>query len=147
VTDATSTRVMVATVGAYGVNDGGLEAVVDPLSGVSAGFVVTEEALGGDIGDWVVLGGVVGFAIVTAGFTEDRVMRFNVMSGLVAPEPMVVSGGYALSGLTDLGDGRLAVSDRTAGAAGIRLFNADTKEELTAEPIDVGLPPVASCRP
>ena len=147
VTDDLGSRVMVATVGEYGVNDGGLESVVDPLSGMSAGFAVTEEALGGDLGDWLVLGGIVGYAVVTAGFSEDRIVRFNLMSGMVDPEPMVVSGGYTLSGLTDLGDGRLAVSDRTAGAAGIRLFDADSKVELTAEPIDVGLPPVSSCRP
>lgn len=147
VTDGTASQVMVATVGAYGANDGGLERVVDPLSGVSAGYAVTEEALGGDIGDWVVLGGVVGFAVVTVGFAEDRIVRFNLLSGMVDPEPMVVSGGYTLTGLTDLGDGRLVVADRTAGAAGIRLFHADSKEELTAAPIDVGLPPVSSCRP
>jgi len=145
--DGSSARMLVATVGAYGANDGGLEAVDDPDAETSAGFVVTEEDLGGDIGDWVVLEGGVGFAVVTVGFSEDRVMRFDAAAGRVESEPLVVSGGYTLSALADAGDERLAVADRTAGSAGVRLFDVRTGEELTAAPIAVGLPPAGVCRP
>jgi hypothetical protein len=135
----------VSTVGTYGVNDGGIEAVSDPLSGRSTGFVVTEEQLGGDMSDWIVVDGGPGFAIVTAASTTDRVVRFNASSGMVDPEPVLESAGYTLSGLADLGGGWIAVGDRTAGAAGIRVFDASTKAEVTTVPIGVGLPPVMAC--
>jgi hypothetical protein len=145
VSDGALTRLLVSTVGSYGVNDGGIEAVSDPLSGHSTGFVVTEAALGGDISDWIVVGGITGFAIVTAAYTTDRVVRFNASSGMVDPEPVLESAGYTLSALADLGDGRIAVGDRTAGAAGIRVFDASSKAEITTTPIGVGLPPVMAC--
>jgi hypothetical protein len=145
VSDGTLTRLLVSTVGLYGVNDGGIEAVSDPLSGRSTGFVVTEAALGGDISDWIVVAGITGFAIVTAAYTTDRVVRFNASSGMVDPEPVLESAGYTLSALADLGDGRIAVGDRTGGAAGMRVFDASSKAEITTTPIGVGLPPVMAC--
>jgi hypothetical protein len=145
VSDGTTTRLFVSTVGAYGANDGALEVVGDPMTGSSAGVVVSEEALGGDLSDWIVTAGGPGFALVTVGFATDRIVRFQPVSGLVDPEPVVEAAGYSLAGLVDLGDGRIAVGDRTAGASGIRVFDASTKTELTAAPIDVGLPPVMAC--
>lgn len=145
--EGSGARLMVGTVGEYGVSDGGLEAVRDPASGSSSGFVVREEALGGDLGDWVVLAGDAGFAVVTVGFAEDRLVRFDAGTGEVEAEPLLVSGGYTLSGLADAGGGRLAVADRTEGSAGVRLFDAATGSELTAGAIGVGLPPVSLCRP
>ena len=145
VSDGTLTRLFVSTVGTYGVNDGGIETVSDPFSGHSTGFAVTESALGGDISDWIVVAGITGFAIVTADFTTDRLMRFNASSGMVDPDPVLESAGYTLSALADLGGGRIAVGDRTAGAAGIRVFDASSKAEITAVPINVGLPPVMAC--
>jgi len=145
--EGSAARMLVATVGAYGENDGGLEAVDDPDAETSAGFVVTEADLGGDIGDWVVLEGGMGFAVVTAGFAEDRLVRFDAETGEVDAAPLRVSGAYTLSGLADAGGGRLAVGDRTPGSSGVRLFDPATGSERTAAPIEVGLPPVAACRP
>jgi hypothetical protein len=145
VSDGTTTRLFLSTVGAYGANDGAIEVVADPMTGSSAGVVVDEAALGGDLSDWIVTAGGPGFALVTVGFATDRIVRFQPVSGMVDPEPVVEAAGYSLSGLVDLGDGRIAVGDRTAGAAGIRVFDASTKVELTAAPIDVGLPPVMAC--
>jgi hypothetical protein len=143
--DGTASRLLVSTVGTYGALDGGLETVADPMAGHSTGMVVSETALGGDLSDWVVVDGGPGFALVTVDFTTDRVIRFQPVSGLVDPEPVFESAGYSLSGLVDLGDGRLAVGDRTAGASGIRVFDMNTKEQLTSAPIDVGLPPMMAC--
>ncbi|MBI5486137.1 MAG: hypothetical protein HY905_02260 [Deltaproteobacteria bacterium] len=136
--------ILVSSVGAYGADDGGIEAV-DVATGEGLGFVVTEAALGGDLADWIVLADDTGFAVVTVGFAEDRLVAFDLDTGATLGEPVVTSAGFTLSGLVDLGDGRIAVGDRTDGAAGVRVFDAASRAELTAAPIPVGLPPVAAC--
>ncbi|MDI7268979.1 MAG: hypothetical protein QME96_13405, partial [Myxococcota bacterium] len=138
--------ILLSAVGAYGVEDGGIEAV-DPATGTTRGIVVGEAALGGDISDWIVRADDTGFALVTAGFAEDRLVRFDLDSGATVGAPVIVSAGYTLAGLVDLGDGRIAVGDRTAGVEGVRVFDAESGAELTGAPIDVGLPPAAACMP
>jgi len=81
---------------------------------------------------------------VTVGFAEDRLVPFDLDTGGTGA-PLLAVGGYALSGLVDLGDGRIAVGDRTDGATGVRVFDVETGVEETAAPIAVGLPPVAAC--
>jgi hypothetical protein len=136
--------VFVATVGAYGANDGGIEAV-DLATGATRGFLITEEALGGDVTDFLVFDDDTGVAIVTAGFTTDLLVRIDLDAGDTVGDALLVNGGFTLSGLVDLGGGRIAVGDRTAGAAGVRAFDVASETEVTAGPIDVGLPPVTGC--
>ncbi len=138
--------ILLSAVGAYGVEDGGIEAV-NPATGTTLGIVVPESALGGDISDWIVRADDTGFALITAGFAEDRLVRFDLDSGATVGAPLLVSAGFTLSGLVDLDDGRIAVGDRTAGSAGMRIFDAESGAELTGTPISVGLPPVAACLP
>ncbi|MBI5500175.1 MAG: hypothetical protein HY907_08020 [Deltaproteobacteria bacterium] len=136
--------ILVSSVGSYGTDDGGIEAV-DGATAEALGFVITEAVLGGDLADWIVLADDTGFAVVTVGFAEDRLVAFDLDTGAAVGVPLLTSGGYTLSGLVDLGDGRIAVGDRTAGAAGVRVFDAATRAELTTAPIPVGLPPVGAC--
>ncbi len=138
-------RLLVAAAGDFGIDDGGIE-VVDPFTFTSAGFLLTETELGGDVGPLAVVRGHRGYAVV-GGFAENRLMEFEL-------ELDTTTGRYAASRPRDLGlalpfvpslavdeAGRLLVPDRSLTAPGLRIV--DTETGAVGPPIDVGLPPNA----
>ncbi|GIX48088.1 MAG: hypothetical protein KatS3mg131_2299 [Candidatus Tectimicrobiota bacterium] len=72
-------RLLVSSVGDFGVLDGGIEAI-DPATG-SVEFVVTEAALGGDITHFQVISADKGFAVVTDASFLNALVAFNPTTG------------------------------------------------------------------
>lgn len=141
-------RLLVSLAGNFGVADGGVEAV-DPFRWVSGGFLIDEATLGGgDVGDLESVNGRKVF-VVAGGFDANDVRVFDVTpdhtsGALIASAPRGL--GLELPfvpGLAVDSSGQLIVPDRTLTAPGLRLIDTATDTEITATPIDVGLPPMA----
>jgi hypothetical protein len=127
---------LVGCVGYYGMQDGGIERI-DPEALVALGQEITESALGGDIVDLAVTGST-RHVIVADSSWVTHLVRYTPQGGLHT----IASGtGYDFVDLAFDGDVQLFVADRRVGAAGVRVFDATSGVELTASPVDVGLPP------
>jgi hypothetical protein len=138
---------LVAEVGFYGAQDGGIEAV-SMTTYDGAGWVVTEETLGGDITAWVVVDGSTGYAAVSKpSFAGDKLVRFNPSDGTVTADSIIETAAFTLTAVALTDDGRLLVADRTLESAGVRIFNAETAEEQSGSPLSVGLAPFSICAP
>jgi len=134
--------------GQYGDHsDGGLE-LYYVGTGELSGILIDEETLGGDIVDAVLVSETKGYAIVgavigTAG--ETLVVSFDPTAGTRTGE-LIVADSWDHMTLELTPDGsELWVPDRKLDAPGIRIFDVATDAELTAVPIDVGLPPFMIC--
>jgi hypothetical protein len=140
-------KLIVVEVGAYGVLEGGVE-LIDPADNSLSGLVVTEEILGGDIADAVVVSETKGYAIVgifNGDFSTTSLISFNPSTGENLGD-VAVSDEWAFSSMELNPDGtELWIGDRTMSNPGIRIFDVETDEEKTDGPIDVGLPPFAIC--
>jgi hypothetical protein len=134
-------KIAVSETGSFGVNDGGIE-TVDPLTFAAEGIFVDENDLDGDLGDFVTVDGLKGYAVISfldASFNFfNKVVIFdedgNNLGDLTGDLPFIPS-------LAIDSDKRILVPDRTLTAPGIRIFDSITDAEVTASPIDVGLPP------
>ena len=137
--NAASGKIWVPDTGAYGVNDGGLE-LIDPNALTTSGIVLSEATLGGDITDVVPIDANRGAAIITDSNFNTMLVGFD-LSAPAAIDTIYAPAGFVLQDAELSRDGRIFVSDRTAVAPGIRVFNALTHAQITTSPIDVGLPP------
>jgi len=130
-------ELLIGEVGVFGMNDGGIEQI-NPDSGISDGFVMTEAELGGDVTDFVFVSAELGYAILS---------KLDFTNALVAFDPSTRTVTHTLIGSGNLADieldphGNLFVADRNASKPGIRIFRASDGVELTASPLDLGLPP------
>lgn len=131
-------KIVVGQVGNFGATDGGIE-TVDLQTRNAEGFLITEEELGGDLNDFVLVSDTLAYALVSAPDFTTSLVRFDPTRGIVAG--VLLSGAEFLSDLELNDRNEMFVSDRSFSTPGIRIFRASTGEELTAEPIDVGLPP------
>lgn len=126
----------VSCVGNYGLQDGGVE-LVDPATLASLGLVITEAALGGDVGDVVWFDADTAYAIVSDAAFNTHFVHFDpATSGdvwVVAP-----GSGYAYTDAELDHDGELFLTDRSAG--GLAVFDAATGSPY-AQSIPTGLPP------
>jgi len=137
-------KIVVSETGSYGIMDGGIE-VVDPLSLEAEGFIIEEASLGGDVGAVEIIDNRVGFTVV-GGFSPNKVVAFDVevdASGTVTGSGSrdVVTDLSFISSLAVDGGKRLLVPDRSFTTPGVRIFDTFTEAEVTASPLDVGLPP------
>jgi hypothetical protein len=124
-------RVVVASVGVQAfappqVLDGAVEAL-DAMTLRPTGMRVTEMAFGGDLGDVVMLDEDRGWAVVSrlpsdAGAGDARVMEFSLATGTVG---RTIYTAASLAGLARDPSGSVWVLDRSGGASGVRVFNAD----------------------
>jgi len=129
---------LVGEAGSFGVADGGIERV-DLATRTAEGFFVTEEQLGGDLNDFVLVADDLGYAVVgRSDFTNDLV-AFDPSSGSVTAR--LLDGVEYLPDIELNDRGELFVADRTPGNSGIRIFRARDGVELTADPLHLGLPP------
>lgn len=128
----------VSCVGTYGLLDGGVE-LVDPAALTSLGLCVTESALGGDVGDVVWVSATRAYAIVSDASFATHVKAFDPSTGgdVWTVQP---GGGYVYSDMELDANGELFLADRTLGAEGLRVYDADTGEAL-GHLIPVGLAP------
>jgi hypothetical protein len=141
VRDPTTGRLAVSTPGdLYAVGDGGIQ-WVDPgtMTADPAGFFVTEDQLGGNITDFVVLSATKAYAIV---------QRQDLRNALVVFDPTNPAAVRTLftreAFLPDIAlapDGMLWLADQSRPGYGIRIVDPAIDDFVTAKPIDVGLPP------
>ena len=134
-------RLAVSTTAAFGDMAGGIE-LIDPVSGISTGLIVTEEGLGGDLTHLSVASATKGYAIVSDVNYVNSVRPVDLLTGAVGDALQGLSGGFLQSTATD-GD-RLYVAERESFAApemaGLMIYDTMT-DQLVAGPIDTGLPP------
>ncbi len=127
----------VGCVGLYGINDGGIEDV-DPVSGASLGYVVTEQELGGDIAAFASTGDDIHVLVSDVSFITS-LRKFDSSDGSVTI--LKTGNGYVYADITWDGEFQLYLADRTLGASGLRVFDTNSGAELTTGPLGTGLPP------
>jgi hypothetical protein len=142
-------RIPLVIVGRFGALDGGIQ-LIDPADGSISPFVVTEQALGGDLSDAVIASATRGYAVIGVSGTDGastRLVEFDPSTGEVGAT-LIASEGWEL-GFVELDPtgAELWVADRNPARPGVRIFDAATGAELTAQPIDTGLPPFMICFP
>ena len=138
--DALRGVLLVGATGAYGVADGGVEAI-DLATLAALGFETTESQLGGEVGDVAMGPSGAAFAVIS-GFSfsdEARLVRYDRATGAPADTLCTVSGPN-LADIEANERGELWACDRSLFAPGLRVFDAVTGAAL-AGPIDVGAPP------
>ena len=89
----------------------------------------------------VLVSGVKGYAIVLDEALRNMLVAFDP-SRQRPPRRLLVRTEF-LPDVSLAPDGTLWLADRTITAPGIRIFDPSNDRELTARPIDVGLPPFA----
>lgn len=132
-------KIYVAQAGLFGVMDGGIERV-DLVSGRAEGFFVTEEDLGGDITDFVIVSDRLAYAVVSRPDFATALITFDPVTAAVTGTHFEASG-YTLFDLELNDRGELFLADRRQQQDGIRIFRAADGAQLTAQPLDLGLSP------
>jgi DNA-binding beta-propeller fold protein YncE len=122
----------------YRTGDGGIERV-DPEALVSEGFLVTEDALGGSITDFVVASPSRGYAIVLDESLRNLLVAFDPATGAFLGR--IFASQQYLSDVALAPDGTVWVADRALPRPGLRIFDAATGAQRTRGVIDTGLPP------
>ncbi len=130
-------RMYVVEVGQFGVNDGGVEAI-DLDSFDSLGWVVREDALGGDITDIVLVSESLAYAIVSLPNFSTALMAFDPRTGQKLRTVLRQDG---LSDIELDTRGQLFVVERNIHNPGVRVLRAADGVELTPGPLPTGLPP------
>jgi hypothetical protein len=137
-------RILVSSVGVFtsfgGGNDGGIEAIDPDTYAVDPDFVVDENDMGGDITYFEIVSGTKGFAIVADANFDNTLVSFNpstraVLSTLATSPVNGFLPQFAINSQNEL---YLAVVDPNTTMPGVRIFNTQQDEELTAEPVAVG---------
>lgn len=131
-------KLLVGCVGYWATFDGGIESI-DPVMGLSEGYLVTEADLGGDILNFVTTADGRLHALTSNASFVTRISRVTPADGDVTP--LLTSTGYDLSDLAWDGDFQLYIADRKVGASGIRVFDSTSGAELTSSPVSTTLPP------
>src|SRR5262249_22536032 len=134
-------RLLVCTVGDYGVLDGGVEAI-DPDTYQDLGYETTEAQLGGQLGDVAVSPN--GRAYVTLSDVNSngpsRLLRHDRDTGAQAGTALFSTDNFALTDIEVNELGELWACDRTLTNPGLRVFSTTTDAAL-AGPISTGPPP------
>jgi len=131
--------IYVADNGLFNVLDGGIERI-DLATQQSDGFVVTEEELGGDITDFVLISDHLAYAVIGRPNLTNALLAFDPSSGQILNTLLDVRG-FSLFDIELNDRGELYVADRTRDASGIRIFRAADGVQLTDKPLDLLLPP------
>jgi DNA-binding beta-propeller fold protein YncE len=149
--DATMNRLLVGCAGAFGQLDGGIESIPMPAgwphpplpepdpAWESAGVIVPESALGGDVLDIEIARADRAFAIVSDAAFNACVRPWNAMTGEVG-SPIYCPGGFSLADCEVNDRDELWVCNNSFTSPGIRIFHALTGAPL-AGPLPTGLPP------
>jgi len=140
VPDPVTGTLLVTEVGEFGrADDGGVERV-DPVTRTVSGFFVTEQDLGGNVTDVVLIDEHRAYAIVLDETARSRVVRFDPTMRQVTAT--LASGDEFLVDIERGPDGgTLYLTDRTLRRPGIRRFAIADDTEIQPSPIDTGLPP------
>ena len=133
--DPQSGRLLLGCSGAFGVNDGGVEAI-DPIALSSLGLMVTEAELGGDVTGVAWWRPDHAYAIV--GF-ETAVVSWNPATGL-RKATVYQPGGFSLADVEVSQAGEVYVANNGFASPGVYVFRAGP-DTLLAGPLGTGLPP------
>jgi hypothetical protein len=117
----------------FHTGDGGIERV-DPVALVSHGMVVTEDALGGSVTDFVLLSASRAYAVVIDESLRNFLVAFDPSTG--APATRVFASQQFIADVTAAPDGTVWLATR----AGVRIFDPTTNQ-IRGRPLDVGLAP------
>lgn len=134
-------RILVSTVGSFGVADGGIEAINPDTLTVDPGFVIDEAAIGGEITHFEVVSVTKGFAIVLDSTFNGALVSFNPANGqrlntLFGPLTTFIPH-FATNSRNEL---YLAVKDDNTTTPGVRVF--DTLQDTEIGQVPTGaLPP------
>src|SRR5262245_18910478 len=131
--------IYLAEAGLFGTMDGGIERV-DLERQQAEGFFITEQDLGGDITDFVIMSDHLGYAIISRPSFSTALVAFDPTTRQVTATLRDVPG-YTLFDVELNDRGELFLGDRTRSASGIRIFRASDGAELTPEPLNLILPP------
>ena len=102
-------------------------------------FFVTEDALGGNILDFVLVSSTKGYAITQDAALHNHLVSFDPSAGTLLRD-LLVRDAY----LPDIilgPDGLLWLADQSLPTPGLRRFDPATDRQLPPRLIDVGLPP------
>ena len=138
--DPATGKIVLSEVGEFNrIDDGGLERI-DPATLTAEGFFVTEQDLGGNVSDVVIIDDHHAYAILLDAAARSKVVRFDpttrqVVATLASADEFLVD--------IELGPDRetLYLTDRTLRRPGVRRFAIADDVELEPSPIDTGLPP------
>ena len=133
-----NSNLLVGCVGFWAVLDGGIE-IVNPDSGLSEGYLVTEEELLGDVLNFVFAGPEKLFVLISNTSFVTSIVSVDLNNGGI--DSIVTGSGYSLADLAWDGDFQLYVADRIVGAPGIRVFDSVNGAELTNGTVSTALPP------
>ena len=135
-------RILVSTVGDFGVLDGGIEAIDPETKKVDPEFVISEMAIGGEITHFEIVSATLGFAIISA-FQDGK-----FLSSLVSFNPKTGERLDTLFGPVDFFIPHFAINGHNAlylvtqgVPAGIEIFDVTQGERVTTEPLRVGAAP------
>jgi hypothetical protein len=140
----TLNRILISSVGDFGVIDGGIEAINPDTNTADTQFAVTEEMMGGDITAFVPVSSTKGFAIVRDTNSANFLITFDPSSGqrlttLLGPLNVPVPQ-LAINSNNEV---YVAITDTETTSTGLRIFDAVTDNEITTMPLNVGqFPPV-----
>ena len=138
-------RLLVPTVGWYGLLDAGVE-TVDLASLESSGLLATEQQFAGEIVDVVMTGPDRAWAIVSDTSFRTHIKTFAPAGG-GAPATVASSNGFDFADLEWDGADLVYLCDRTPGASGLRVYDQASAAQLTATPIATGRPPFQAVLP
>ena len=145
--DPASGGILLCESGEWEEDDGGIE-LFYPADNSLSGLLVTEEQLGGDAVDAVLVSERKGYAIVgrpAESGSRTVLVSFDPTTGEMTDE-LLSAERWDYASLALSPDGKqLWLADRTRESSGIRIFDVEDDSELTTEPIDTGLPPFAIC--
>jgi hypothetical protein len=137
-------RILISSVGDLAVIDEGIEAINPDTNTVDPHFAVSEVTMGGDITAFVIVSRTKGFASVNDANFASSLITFDPSSGqrlhrLVGP----LNAFMAHLAINSRNEVYMAVIDTTIATSGLRIFDADTDNEITSTPLNVGqFPPV-----
>jgi hypothetical protein len=141
--NAALNRILISSLGDFGVNDGGIEAIDPTTNTVDAAFVIDEATIGGDITHFQLVSATKGFAIVTDTNFNNALVSFNPTMGQKLVTLLGPSSAFMpYFAINSLGELYLALAGATLPTQGVKIFDTVTDADLTATPLNVGLPPV-----
>lgn len=132
-------QIVLGCTGNFGVLDGGVVRV-DPIALALSATEITESALGGDVNDVALLTGQRGFAVISDASFTTILKAYHRDLGTVQSTVFSTPGFY-LADIEVNDRAELWVCDRTFSNPGVRVFDAPSGTQLTASPLNVGLPP------
>ncbi|MBM3320381.1 MAG: hypothetical protein FJY73_06865 [Candidatus Eisenbacteria bacterium] len=132
-------KIYLGETGAYFALDGGIERI-DAATLASEGWVVTENALGGDLGVFT-LSGDKGYAAVSSDwFYTTNLVSFRTSDGALNGTHYTTDG-FVPDIEWDTATAQVFLADRKITQPGVHLFDAATGTRLTMAPRNTGLPP------